>query len=796
MKKIKFLIPIFVFCFSGFGFGQTNSELANMRSDTIDVLNYNIKIDFTEMDFKKISASTTIHFKSKMDNVEGISLDLLRLQVDSVISNNIPLAFSYNDTLLRAYFDVPLSTDEINEITVFYKGVPVKDQSTFGGFYFQGDYAYNIGVGMNANPHNYGRVWYPCFDNFVERATYDIEIISPEGKTGFSNGFIVDESVGVNNESIIKWRINEEIPSYLASVGVAPYARVEQTYISNLDGQEIPILLVAKPSDTTKMKNSFIHLKEAMDIYQNAYGPYRWNKIGYTVVPFSGGAMEHATSIMYPVFAVNGNLNYEFLMAHELSHHWWGNLVTCRTPEDMWINEGLASYSESLFYEHRFDYDRYIDDLKNKHISVLKTAHYNDGDFLPLSGVPHHATYGTHTYTKGATMTHNLRTHMGDNDFFDGLKAIQNEFAFKDIDAYDFRDALTNHTGFDADDFFEGYVLNPGFNGFEIDSFVVKPSGDLYEVKVYIQQKLFEAPNLFNNVPVQITFVKEDWSDESEVYTFSGEHNSISTTLNFHPKMVYLNKDHGLLNAVTAQNMVVYNYGMRLFDYAYFKLKYNQENDSSFVRIEHCRIPPDPYIDSSFIDNVIISPDRYWKVDGLFSNGFTGTGEINYDGRTTLPDGFLDNKLLQDYNGVLFHEDSIILLYRPNQHEKWLEHIDYELKTGSNKTDKAGVIIINQLLKGEYTLGVKQSTLNLEKEKDLSEIKIYPNPVNNKLFIESEKHNLDRIVIINVNGAIVYEGKFDINDNQIDVSHLATGHYSVALYYKDSMVKSTKFIKK
>src|SRR5690606_32497625 len=155
-------------------------------------------------------------------------------------------------------------------------------------------------------------------------------------------GSLINESI-ISGDTIMRtWQMDEEIPSYLAAVAVGPYSEVNWIY-QGIQSQ-IPVQMAVRAVDSTNLKNSFIHLNDAMDAYESAYGPYLFNKVGYSVVPFSSGAMEHASLVAYPSNAVNGNTGSELLMAHELSHHWWGNLVTCDDQEDMWLNEGWASF--------------------------------------------------------------------------------------------------------------------------------------------------------------------------------------------------------------------------------------------------------------------------------------------------------------------------------------------------------------------------------------------------------------------------------------------------------------------
>lgn len=796
MKQIIYLLALTgVLCPLPNLLGQNVSEINNLRSDTLDVIDYHINMDFTNSSNSQISASCKVNFKSKMDGIGGISLDLLQLTVDSVQTSGNDLNYTYNDTLLRIDFVQPLNTGDLDSVTVYYQGSPQTDAAGFGGFYFQGVYTYNIGVGFDASPHNYGRVWHPCFDNFVERATYDIEVKSPPGSTSFSNGTIFNDSTTPNNENVRHWKIENEIPSYLACVGVAPYTQVDQMYTSSLSNNQIPVVLAALPQDTTNLKNSFEHLFDAMDIYESSYGPYQWSKIGYTLVPFNGGAMEHATCIMYPSLTVDGSLQYETLMAHELSHHWWGDLVTCKTAGDMWINEGIAAYSESLFLDHVYGYDEYINNLKNTHEQVLQSTAFKDGGFFPISGVPENVTYGSTTYDKGATMMHNMRTYMGDTDFFSGLKAIQDHYAFQNIDATEFRDALTTYTGFDATEFFKDYIFNPGFDGFEIDSFVVVPQGGQYDVKVYVQQKLFEAPDLFENVPMQVTFVDSDWSSSSVVETLSGEHSSFTVNLPFDPKMVYLNKDSQLLNAVTEVDLTVASTGFQQLHYANFRMNVTKEEDSSFLRVEHFRVAPDAIQDPVTGYQFVISPDRYWKVDGILSSSFESKARIEYNSKNSAA-GNLDNGLMIDHGGIAFNEDSLVLLWRPNQKEDWREYEYYNLKTFSNKTDGYGFVNLTKLAKGEYALAFRRSTLNTMDEEWVKKVKIYPNPTHDSVHIDwNQSGDNKQIKIFDNNGKLLKSAHFKGHEFILSTKNFPQGMYQIVFYKDETLVGNQKFIK-
>ncbi|MEM9025246.1 MAG: M1 family metallopeptidase, partial [Bacteroidota bacterium] len=339
---------------------------------------------------------------------------------------------------------------------------------------------FNLGVGFDANPHNYGRVWFPCFDNFVERATYDLFFTTSNGRVATSNGALIAEQDLGNGLLQRHWRMDEAIPTYLTCVAVSNYATVAQTF-NGINGP-VPIRLYAPAGDTNAVKNSFQNLPDALEAFETAFGPHRWNKVGYSMVPFGSGAMEHASNIAYPLSAANGSLAQETLMAHELAHSWWGNLVTCETAGDMWINEGMASFLELVFLEHVYGRDRYISTVNSDHLSLLRYAHHQEGGFRSLTNMPHEYTYGDHTYVKGSIVAHTLRGYMGDAQFYPALRTFLDNNQYQSVNATQLRDELSATSGMDLTDFFDGWVLNGGWPHFAIDSFRVNPTPGLTEV--------------------------------------------------------------------------------------------------------------------------------------------------------------------------------------------------------------------------------------------------------------------------------------------------------------------------
>lgn len=760
----------------------------NLRSDTIDIIKYTINLDITDFANQKIKGNTIVRFAPKLNSQTKIRLDLLKMSIDSVKQNTTLLSYAYNDTLLKVNLSSVLNSSDTSEITVYYQGVPQGDPAGWGGFSFSGNYAYNLGVGFGANPHNYGRVWFPCFDNFVEKSKYEFNILSDTLKPAYCNGYLASDAK-VGTKRLRQWILNKEIPTYLASVAVADYAQVNWNI--NAANGNLPVILAARASDTTALKNGFVHLPDAVLGFENYYGPYVWNRVGYCLVPFSSGAMEHATNIAYPQSATG--IAYESeLMAHELSHHWWGDLMTCETQEDMWLNEGMASYSERLFLEWTYDYAKYLAEVKTIHDDIVKYIHLRERGFRAISGIPHQYTYGDHVYRKGADVAHTLRSYMGDAAFFAGLKYVLQQKAYKNMNSLEFRDLLQTSSGQNLTDFFDNWVLNGGWPHFSIDSVKTIGTSAPYTSVVYVKQKLFGAPSLYSNVPLEITLMNSAWTKEMQTVLMTGATKSFTLQTNVLPIYTGVNVESKISDAISSEYKIIktnasitYNLGRALL------IVSDKGTDSSFVRIEHNFASADAFKNNP--NNFRLNTQHYWKIDGLLSPGFVSKMRLNYDGnKSTSGNSYLDTCLTK-VNG-----DSIILLYRKNAADDWREVQHYtKFKIGA----KTGFVTVDTLKFGEYVFanGKSNVLVGLKENNKINQadIDLFPNPTSNVLHVKVINYKLSNSAIIEIydmQGRVVKQlDKLD-SEILIPVSDLDKGHYILNLTDKSKMIKSKSFV--
>ena len=396
------------------------------RSDSFDVLHHDMMIDLTGFDQSILRGEVLIYYRVLADSANHFTLDLLDLTIDSITIDGHKTDYSRNGFFVHIELPETTYAGDTNSVMVSYHGTPTVSTGGFGGFYFEGGYAYNLGINLIGEPHNFGRSWFPCFDNFVERATYNIDIVTSKGRKGYAVGHFIGESSMEGDTILRSYEMRKPLPTYL--VGVAASNYVEDNYVHNGVFGDVPVQIVAKPDDIEEAKQSLVFLPDAIDCLEHWYGPYVWNRVGYVMTV--KGAMEHSSNIAYPAFSVDGGELSTRLMTHELCHHWWGNQVTLNYAPDMWIKEGNAEYGAHLIEEYIGGYEPFREAVRNNHHRVITTAHIDDGDYIALSPLSQENTYGTHTYYRGASMLHNMRQYMGDSLFRLGQTQtlLDNEF--------------------------------------------------------------------------------------------------------------------------------------------------------------------------------------------------------------------------------------------------------------------------------------------------------------------------------------------------------------------------------
>ncbi len=660
----------------------------HIKAQTFDVQHYELNINVPNSYVRYIEGAADIRIQSLQDQLNTVELMLQGLTVDSVKQGEESLSYTHNDTVLDIQLTGSYNSNELFSVMVYYHGQPGQDPTGWGGYYVNSGYSFNLGVSMSEDPHGYGRVWYPCVDNYTDKATYDFNITCQEQRTAVCGGTLINETNHGDGTKTYEWHLTKEIPTYLASMAVGNYVVYRDTF----DGMmgEIPVAIYTRSSESANVAASFIHLESVFHILEDKFGAYRWSRIGYVGVPFSGGAMEHAENIAYPNSSIDGTLNSETLFAHELSHSWFGNLTTCSTAGDMWLNEGWASYCEAIVTEALYGEEAFKTYNRNRHKNNVHTLHFDEEGYWALYDIPTDLTYSGHVYKKGADVVHSLRNHLGDDVFFDVMRAFLDEHEYGSVSSYDLRNYINDNTPYNVDGFFDAWVFDGGWVHFSVDSFAVTPNAEQFDVEVFMKQKLKGKTEYAQNCRVPIQLMNGNFDRWDTVITFSGVSGSQAFTVPFEPTVVICDLDEKISDATTDRYYWVKEAGLINVSKSLFKTDVTQAPDSSLLRVEHHWVAPDNFIQP--IEGLNIHPERYWAVDGVWHENFQANGQFYYSKSSS-------NHLDRDF--ITTHVDSLVVLYRAHTRDNW--QIIPHTRNGSNYS---GYLVIDNLQKGEYALGL------------------------------------------------------------------------------------------
>jgi hypothetical protein len=752
------------------------TEIDDFRSDSVDIIHTVVSIDFYNAPEQSLIGNTHVTLKSKLSGVDRVKFDFEGLTVDSVIGTGIQ-SFAHLDSFLVVNFSSVLPVNQNVDLTVYYHGSPLKDASGWGGFYYTGGFIFNLGVGFEADPHSYGRVWFPCFDNFIERSTFEYFITTAADKRAACNGQLLSETINQDSSIRYHWKLDQPIPSYLACVAVGSYEIVNDEVM----GQNglIPIQLFARASDTNNVKASFINLKDAISKFENAYGDYKFNKVGYSFVPFNGGAMEHATNITYPISAANGGLGSESLMAHELAHMWWGDNITCQTDGDMWINEGWASFSVYLFFEEVFGRETYESALLDDLAYMLRYGHHYEEGFRPVSGQPHEYVYGDHVYKKGALVAHNLRGYLGDEVFFTTIEKFMDHYQFQSVSSDTLEQFFSQETGVDLSFFFRDWVFHGGYNVVVLDSFKYSNTGT---TKLFLQQKLRGADQFHDSVPVYYRMYDQNKNVQEGVVSMSGKFAEVDVPSPFEPVYIRLNPRNELAQARTTDFRSITNTGFLGLDHMLWQVTVDQLTDSALIWFDQFWTAPDPIKDWAN-KPYRMNDNRYWRVSGFYIGNSEMSAVILYNGRTDGSSGYLDVSLVSET------EDSLILLYRPSSRDDWEEYEFYTKNVLGSSTNASGLVELSKVLEGEYVFAnVDQAVLSAPLSKVEKEYRVFPNPTTGEITVANDLGDVALIKVFTMDGKLAAQNTLQQGTDTIEINVKTDGVYLYELLNSDDQV--------
>ena len=516
---------------------QTQNSTLNQNQEKIDIKFYELNLDI-DFNSSRIRGSVTVNGVIGNIYPDFIELDLYdNMTVDSILQNNIPTLYLHeNDMLKIPISDITLNDENLFSLTIFYQGTP--DHCGAGGFKF--DEHQNIGHVWTLSEAYCARSWWPCKDDPSDKADSVNIIISVPTEPAYivaSNGLLSSTTIN-NNKKTYFWKERYPITTYLVSLAIYPYTKWVDQYVSPISSDTMLIEHYVFPDRYEASYPNYSLTKDMLSFFSELFGEYPFISEKYGHADFTwGGGMEHQTLSSMGSFSQN-------LMVHELGHSWWGNLITCKTFNDIWLNEGFARYCQALWAEHMYGREAYFDFMNNH-------AYYGAGTIYVENPSSNSQIFSAGlSYNKASWVLHMLRHKVGETMFFDILKsyASNDSLSYNAASTSDFQKVCEDISGLDFEQFFQQWIYGEKYPKYELSWW--HEGNGIYNVKIDQVQSynFFSMPidlkfsGSAGPMLVDTTIVIEN-NNFSQLYEFSG--------FNFLVENVMLDPENWILKEAT-----------------------------------------------------------------------------------------------------------------------------------------------------------------------------------------------------------------------------------------------------
>ncbi|HUS33998.1 MAG TPA: M1 family aminopeptidase [Verrucomicrobiae bacterium] len=515
----------------------------------VDILNVVIDItpDFTN---ETISATTTLTFKPIAKSIREWKLDAEELRITEITGSAKIAAFNSDDKKLTITFADDLPIDREQSVKIVYTAAPKK------GLYFRtpkqgyksGDtHLFTQGEDMDA------RFWFPTHDYPNEKFTSQIICHVPEGMVAFANGRKVSEEQNSSTGLVtFDWKQEKPHTSYLVCLVAGYFKGVEDTH------RNVPLAFYTVPSESAVAANSFAPTKEAMEFFEKEIGvPYPWDKYYQVcVTDFMFGGMENTTlttlteGTLFSKDSENIHSS-EGLVAHELAHQWFGDLVTCKDWSHAWLNEGFATYYAHLFDAHKNGRESMLYDLYQTARNITQRDAASD-----TKGLAHRRyddsmeIFSGGIYPKGGWVLHMLRGQLGEDLYRRVIKTYLERNAYKTVETHDLSAVVEELSGRSFDQFFDQWIFRPHFPELNV-SYAWDEALKTAKLNIKQTQPLTNDIGLFN-FPLKIRFKVGDENIDREIHV-KEKAEDFSFKFEKAPSVVRLDPDTILLARTTFQ---------------------------------------------------------------------------------------------------------------------------------------------------------------------------------------------------------------------------------------------------
>jgi aminopeptidase N len=503
-----------------------------VRERTVDIQRLTANLRF-DMDERAIAGEVSVRLAPLRGGLDEVLLDAADLEIERVELVSIPegqgspsetesataLDFAVEGRQLRISLPHPAPTGRSLVLRIVYSCNPTAGMYFFPATQMRAAQAWNYGEGGL----HYG--WLPLYNDTNDRFAVDLRITVERPYVALGNGVLTQTLDNPDGSRTFHWVQEQEIPNYLLALDVGDFVEVPLD-TATVGERQVPLSVWTAPGEEAGVAFTFRDTPRMMEFFSERFGyPYVWPKYDQVTLRQFDWAMETATMVGFnetyernaddpvdsgPSFhqAWPGWATWDTI-AHELAHHWFGDLVTCRSLGSLWLNESFATFSHTLwtgqaFGEDDLTYQRWR--YRDSYLDHIRAT----GEVRPLEYLRYETPGDTYqmetTYFKGALVLHMLRRFVGDEGFYGAISSYLKRHAFSEVEAADFQAAVERQTGRNLSWFFDDWIVGGG--GHPVFDVSYRWAPERRQVDLTVEQIQTDLPfeNLFR-LPVEVEVV-------------------------------------------------------------------------------------------------------------------------------------------------------------------------------------------------------------------------------------------------------------------------------------------------
>lgn len=442
-----------------------------------------------------------------------IELDARAFLIDEIVLAGAErkLTFTYDSLKLRIHLKETVTRSDTIQLRIRYTARPNEYARMSGSPRGKGLFFINP---LDTDPDKprqlwtqgqmYGSAnWFPTIDHPNQRHTQEIVLTVEEGFTTLSNGYLAS-SITRDGNRTDTWRIDQSHPIYLTMIAAGPFDIVRDTV------RGVPLLYYMEPEWAPHAKTIFAATGPMLELYEDVLGvPFPWPQYAQIVVrDFVAGGMENTgATVLYEQMNTDDRAlldrNFEGLIAHEIIHQWFGDLVTCESWPQLALNESFASFGEQMWMEAAYGQDFEQLNVQTATERYLGEAQRAQGTIVRYKVANHYHMFNRHTYQKGALVLRHLKHYLGNDAFYRSLNLFLTRYAHQAVDLHHLRLVFEEVSGKDLLWFFDQWFLTPGHPVLTMqyrDTVIAR----MPAVAVSISQRHSVSPGIYYRLPISI----------------------------------------------------------------------------------------------------------------------------------------------------------------------------------------------------------------------------------------------------------------------------------------------------